>query len=237
MKIIIARDPMHVGRIAGGFLSAQILEKPDSLLGLATGSTPLKTYAYLVEEYRAGRLDFSQVKTVNLDEYMGLAPDHPQSYARFMAEHLFDHINIPPENTHLPDGRSEAAPEEYDALLDSLGPVDIQVLGLGHNGHIGFNEPDAVFTPRTHLVALTESTVQANARFFDSADRVPRQACTMGIADIFRAKKILLLVTGRDKEEILHKVLHGPIDPRVPGSVLRLHPNVILIADQAALQG
>lgn len=208
------------------------------MLGLATGSTPIGAYKNLVEKYEQGDLDFSQVTTVNLDEYKGLPRENDQSYYYFMHDNLFDHVNVKPENTHLPDGTKEDANEEcarYEELIRSLGGQDLQLLGLGHNGHIGFNEPDTVFEKTTHCVDLQESTIEANKRFFASADDVPKQAYTMGIGTIMQAKKILVVVSGEDKADTVAKAFFGPVTPEVPASILQFHKDVILVADEAAL--
>ena len=191
-----------------------------------------------MEKYEQGELDFSQVTTVNLDEYKGLPRENDQSYYYFMHDNLFDHVNVKPENTHLPDGTKENADEEcarYEELIRSLGGQDLQLLGLGHNGHIGFNEPDAIFEKETHCVDLQESTIEANKRFFDSADDVPKQAYTMGIGTIMQAKKILVVVSGEDKADTVAKAFFGPVTPEVPASILQFHKDVILVADEAAL--
>ena len=212
--------------------------KPNCVLGLATGSTPIGTYEQLVEWYHKGDLDFSKVTSVNLDEYRGLEKSNDQSYDYFMHEHLFDKVNIHPENVNLPDGMAEDAEKEckrYEELIRSLGGVDLQLLGLGHNGHIGFNEPGAAFEKETHCVNLTERTIEANKRFFASADDVPKQAFTMGIKTIMQAKKILVIASGEDKAEILKEAFFGPVTPAVPASILQLHNNVIVVGDQAVL--
>ena len=198
MQIYRAKDYEDMSRKAANIIASQVVLKPDCVLGLATGSTPIGAYKNLVEKYEQGDLDFSQVTTVNLDEYKGLPRENDQSYYYFMHDNLFDHVNVKPENTHLPDGTKEDANEEcarYEELIRSLGGQDLQLLGLGHNGHIGFNEPDAVFEKTTHCVDLQESTIEANKRFFASADDVPKQAYTMGIGTIMQAKKILVLVS------------------------------------------
>ena len=210
----------------------------DPRLGLATGSTPIGTYKNLVAGYENGDYDFSNVRSVNLDEYKGLPKENEQSYYYFMHDNLFSHVNIDPANTHLPDGTepdSQKACEEYNKVIASMGGVDLQLLGLGHDGHIGFNEPNDVFDKETHCVDLTEMTIEANKRFFNSIDEVPRQAYTMGIATIMRAKCVLMVVSGKDKAEILKKSFFGPITPQVPASILQLHPNFVLIADEDAL--
>ena len=220
MKIYETKDYQEMSRQAANILSAQVILKPDCVLGLATGSTPIGTYDQLVDWYNKGDVDFSQVRTVNLDEYRGLTRDNDQSY------------------TNVPDGTQEDAEKEcarYEALIESMGGVDIQLLGLGHNGHIGFNEPAADFAVTTHCVDLTESTIEANKRFFESADDVPRQAYTMGIGTIMKAKKILLVVNGEGKADIVAKAFFGPVTPEVPASILQLHRDVTIVADKAAL--
>ena len=238
MKIIRTKDYRDMSRKAANIISAQMILKDDSVLGLATGSTPIGTYDQLVDWYKKGDLDFSQITTVNLDEYKGLPKENDQSYWYFMNKNLFSRVNIRPDYHFLPDGMnldSENECERYEKLIDSLGGIDLQLLGLGHNGHIGFNEPCDSFPQDVHVVDLTESTIEANKRFFASADDVPKQAYTMGVGTILRAKMILLVVSGKDKAEALDAVVNGPITPQVPGSVLRLHPNVIIVADEDAL--
>ncbi len=237
MKIIYAKDYDDMSKKAAALLAAVVTAKPDCVLGLATGSTPVGLYRELIRGYEEGRLDFSRVRTVNLDEYCGLTADSDQSYVYFMRENLFDHINIDPANTHIPNGANPDAAAEcarYDALLDAM-PADIQLLGIGNNGHIGFNEPADSFAVGTHQVMLTKSTIDANARFFAKPEDVPRSAYTMGIAGIMRAKKILLVANGVNKAEIIEKVATGPVCPQVPASVLRLHPDVTIVADSSAL--
>lgn len=238
MKIYVGKNYEEMSRIAANILSAQIMMKPDCTLGLATGSTPIGTYKVLVERCNAGDLDFSQVKSINLDEYVGLHPEHDQSYRYFMQTNLFDHVNIKLENTNVPNGLAadlEAECSRYNDVIHTLGPIDVQVLGMGHNGHIGFNEPSDVFELETHLVDLAQSTIDANARFFASADEVPRQALTMGIKSIMQARKILVVVSGEGKAEIVKKAFAGPVTPQVPASILQMHPDVILVGDEAAL--
>lgn len=227
-----------MSRKAANIISAQIILKPDCVLGLATGSTPIGTYQQLIERYREGDLDFSQVRTANLDEYRGLTRDNDQSYYYFMYHNLFKEVNIDMANTNIPDGTnpdSAAEAARYDQVIRDLGGVDLQLLGMGHNGHIGFNEPSDAFDKGTHCVDLQPSTIEANKRFFASIDDVPKQAYTMGIQTIMSARKILLLVSGAEKAEILHKALCGPITPHVPASVLQLHNDVTVVADEAAL--
>ncbi len=238
MKIYRAADYQEMSRTAAMILAAQIQLKPDCVLGLATGSTPVGTYEELVRQYRAGHLDFSRVRSANLDEYRGLTRDNDQSYYYFMQQHLFEHVNINPENTFIPDGSRQDADAEcarYETILEQLGGVDLQILGLGHNGHIGFNEPADAFAKATHCVDLTRSTIEANRRFFEKEEDVPRQAYSMGIGTIMRARKILLLVSGSEKAAILHEAVAGPVTPRVPASILQFHPDVTVIADEAAL--
>ena len=238
MIIYEAKDYKDMSRKAANIISAQIIMKPNCVLGLATGSTPIGTYEQLVEWYHKGDLDFSKVTSVNLDEYRGLEKSNDQSYDYFMHEHLFDKVNIHPENVNLPDGMAEDAEKEckrYEELIRSLGGVDLQLLGLGHNGHIGFNEPGAAFEKETHCVNLTERTIEANKRFFASADDVPKQAFTMGIKTLMQAKKILVIASGEDKAEILKEAFFGPVTPAVPASILQLHNNVIVVGDQAVL--
>ena len=208
MKFYCGEDYKAMSRIAANIISAQIIMKPDCVLGLATGSSPEGTYAQLVEWYKKGDLDFSQVTSVNLDEYRGLSGDNDQSYRYFMNTHLFDHVNIDKSRTFVPNGLepdSEKACREYDAVVEATGGVDLQLLGIGHNGHIGFNEPAKEFCKNTQCVDLTESTIEANKRFFEKEEDVPRQAYTMGIGTIMRAKKILLVASGEGKADIIAK--------------------------------
>ncbi len=240
MRVYCAADYYHASRVAANIISAQVIMKPDCVLGLATGSTPIGTYEQLIRRYEKGDLDFSQVHSINLDEYRGLSPENDQSYRYFMNTHLFDKINIDKKNTYVPDGLEpdkEKACRDYEEIIHAHGGVDLQILGLGHNGHIGFNEPGSVFEKETHCVALTENTRQANARFFASMDEVPTEAYTMGIKSIMQAKKIMVIVSGESKREIVKKAFHGPITPEVPASVLQLHSDVILVGDEAALAG
>ena len=238
MRIYKAKDYEEMSRKAAGIVSAQIIMKPDCVLGLATGSTPVGLYKQLIEWYRNGDLDFSGVRTVKLDEYKGISRENDQSYYYFMHQNLFDHVNIPAGNTHLPDGMepdSEKECRRYEELIQSMGSVDLQLLGIGHNGHIGFNEPADAFDKLVHCVNLTQSTIEANKRFFASAKEVPRQAYTMGIQTIMRSKKILIIANGEGKADIVRDAFFGPITPMVPASVLQLHNDVTLVADEAAL--
>lgn len=238
MKIIRAKDYQDLSRKAANVISAQVILKPDSVLGLATGSSPVGTYEQLVRWYNKGDVDFSEVRTVNLDEYRGLPKSDPQSYDYFMREHFFNHVNIRPENIHLPNGIADdpdAECTQYDGIIKSLGGVDLQLLGCGRNGHIGFNEPSDCFAKGTHVVDLAESTIEANKRFFASADDVPRQAYSMGIQTIMSARRILIVISGEDKAEAVKNGFFGPITPQVPASILQLHPHVTVIADEAAM--
>ena len=238
MRIIKTKSYEEMSKKAANIIASVVTLKPDCMLGLATGSSPIGTYDELVKKYEAGDLDFSEVTTVNLDEYKGLPKENEQSYYYFMHEYLFDKVNINPEKTYLPDGTNLNSEEEaarYEALVQSLGTVDLQLLGLGRNGHIGFNEPGDHFEDGTHCVDLKESTIEANKRFFACADDVPRQAYTMGIGTIMKAKKILLVVNGEEKADIVAKAFFGPVTPEVPASILQLHRDVTIVADKAAL--
>ena len=238
MQIYKATDYKDMSRKAANIISAQVIMKPNCVLGLATGSTPIGTYQQLIEWYKKGDLDFSDVTTVNLDEYKGLPRTNDQSYYYFMHQNLFDQVNINPENTHLPNGmepNSEKECARYESLIHSLGGVDLQLLGLGHNWHIGFNEPGEAFEKETHCVDLQERTIEANKRFFASADDVPKQAYTMGIKTIMQAKKILVIVSGEDKADIVAKAFFGPVTPAVPASILQMHNDVTLVGDEVAL--
>ena len=238
MKIIRAKDYKDMSRKAANIISAQVIMKPHAVLGLATGSTPVGAYKQLVEWYNKGDLDFATVTSVNLDEYKGLSPENDQSYRYFMNTNLFNHVNINKESTFVPNGLepdSEKACAAYNEIIRSVGGIDLQLLGLGNNGHIGFNEPGAAFEKETHCVDLTESTIQANKRFFEKVEDVPTQAYTMGIKNIMAAKKILLVSTGSAKADALYKSLYGPITPNVPASMLQLHQDVTVVADEDAL--
>ncbi|MCL2826776.1 MAG: glucosamine-6-phosphate deaminase [Eggerthellaceae bacterium] len=237
MEIIVTKDYAEMSRVAANVIAQCIKETPACRIGLATGSTPEGLYADLVKFYEAGSLDFSDVLSFNLDEYRGLGHDHDQSYHFFMKAHLFDHVNIDPANTHVPDGANpdaQAACDEYEDAIEAAGGIDIQLLGIGHNGHIGFNEPASCFAKRTNCVDLTESTIQANSRLFDSADEVPRQAYTMGIGTIMKARKILVVANGTGKAAIVRDAFTGPVTPEVPASVLQFHPDVVVVVDEEA---
>lgn len=232
MKIITANDYNDLSRKAANIISAQVILKPNSVLGLATGSTPIGTYKQLINWYEKGDIDFSMVTSVNLDEYCGLSEKDEQSYRYFMNTNLFNYINIKKEKTHVPNGLASDKEEEcinYDKMIGDIGGIDIQLLGIGHNGHIGFNEPNIQFEKTTHIVDLDKTTIEANARFFNSIDEVPKQAITMGIKSIMHARHVLLIANGQDKEYIVNKALFGPITPDVPASILQLHPNLTVI--------
>ena len=232
MKYITVNTYEELSNKAADLIAAQILVKPNCVLGLATGSSPVGTYKRLIADNQAGKIDFSTVTSVNLDEYVGLDGSNDQSYRYFMNHNLFDHVNIDKSKTFVPSGKAEdlkAEGEAYDAMIRELGGIDLQLLGIGLDGHIGFNEPDAYFTAATHEVKLDESTIKANARFFASEDEVPTTAITMGMLSIMQAKKVLLIANGAAKKEILEKAFFGPIDPQVPASILQLHPDVTVI--------
>ena len=238
MDIIRARDYEDMSLKAAGIVADLIRKKPDAVLGLATGSSPIGLYKALIDMYQRGELDMSGVTTANLDEYVGLSPDNEQSYRHFMDHYLFDHVNIDKARTFVPDGMAEDADAEcrrYEALLSKIGERDLQLLGLGLDGHIGFNEPSEAFSDVTCCVELDQSTIEANKRFFSSAEEVPGKAYTMGIGTIMRAKKILMVVNGEAKADILEKVIRGPVCPGVPASILRFHRDVTIVADEAAL--
>lgn len=231
MKIIEVESYEKLSLLAADIIGAQVLLKPDCVLGLATGSSPLGTYANLVERCEKGLLDFSRVRTVNLDEYCGLTGEDPQSYRYFMDTNLFNKVNVDKANTNLPNGAAEDMAAEcvrYEALVEGLGWPDLQLLGIGHNGHIGFNEPEDHFPNTVHTVRLAASTIQANSRLFDKPEDVPTEAITMGIGAIMKARRVLL-IAGADKQEIVEKACHGPVTPQVPASILQLHPNVTVI--------
>ena len=238
MKIIRTKDYADMSRKAANIISAQVIMKPDCVLGLATGSTPIGTYNQLVEWCEKKDLSFSKMHSVNLDEYRGLGGDHDQSYRWFMNHYLFSRVDIDVSKTNVPNGLAEDPDAEcarYDALIDSLGGIDLQLLGLGRNGHIGFNEPADAFVKGTNKVALTKATIDANARFFASREDVPRFAYTMGIGSIMKAKRVLLVVNGKNKAQAVKDCFFGPIRPQAPGSILQLHPDFTLIADEEAL--
>lgn len=235
MIVHVFKDASLVARAAASILSAQILRKPNSVLGLATGSTPVATYERLVKQHKKGILDFSGVTTFNLDEYVGLPREHQESYVSFMKRHLFDHVNL--KASYLPDGNAGdllAECQHYEKLISTNGGIDLQLLGIGSNGHIGFNEPGDTFVYGTNLTDLTQSTIEANKRFFDSADQVPRQALSMGIGTILSAREILLLATGKNKAHAIYGMVNVDITPQNPASILRGHPWVTVLLDEEA---
>ncbi|HEX3022819.1 MAG TPA: glucosamine-6-phosphate deaminase [Lachnospiraceae bacterium] len=232
-----AKDYYEMSRKAANIISAQVIMKSDCVLGLATGSSPTGTYKQLQEWYQKGDLDFSKVHTVNLDEYKGLTKENTQSYYYYMNQTFFKDINIDLSNTNIPNGMAKDDQEEclrYDNVIQNLGGIDLQLLGLGHNGHIGFNEPGEIFETGTHCVALTESTIEANSRLFENMDEVPRFAYTVGIKTIMQAKKIVVVVSGEDKAEIVRTAFFGAVTPEVPASILQLHKDVTIVGDEAA---
>lgn len=237
MKIIVVNDYDEMSKKAANIITSQIILNSSSVLGFATGDTPLGTYKKLVDTYRDGDIDFSEVKTFNLDEYYHLPEYNPQSYNYYMGENLFKHVNAKPENIHIPKGMCKSIEEEctnYERAIEQANGIDLQLLGIGKNGHIGFNEPDVKFEATTHLVKLDEDTIQANSRFFDSMEEVPTKAISMGIKTIMQAKKIVLLASGIEKSEAIHNTVRGHITPEVPASVLQLHPDVTIIVDKDA---
>ncbi len=232
MKLIKAVDYKDLSRKTANILSAQVILKPKSVLGLATGSTPVGTYEQLIAWYEKHDVDFKEVTTINLDEYVGLEATNEQSYRYFMNQHFFDHINVNKANTHVPNGMADDVDAEckrYNALIQEVGGVDLQLLGIGHNGHIGFNEPGEAFEQTTHAIQLKQSTIEANQRFFNHIDDVPTQAITMGIKSIMQARKIVLIANGDDKYDILKKALFGPVTPHIPASILQLHTDLTVV--------
>lgn len=237
MKLIVTENYEELSKKAAEIIAGQMKEKSNSVLGLATGSTPVGTYKELVAMYNNGEIDFTDITTVNLDEYKGLDPKNDQSYRYFMQTNLFDHVNVKPEKTFVPDGTiadSGKACSDYDKVIEATGGIDLQLLGLGHNGHIGFNEPAEYYTKGTHCVKLTESTINANSIYFASIDEVPKEAYTMGIGTIMSAAKVLIIVSGKSKAPIVKEILTGPITPKVPATALLLHRDCIMIVDKDA---
>lgn len=237
MEYHIYKNADEIGKATAMIISSQILKKKNSVLGLATGSTPLPVYQHMVHFYQKGLVDFSQTTTYNLDEYCNLPPEHEQSYFFFMMDNLFRHINIPKENIHIPNGLADdiaAECKNYDAAIEKAGGIDLQLLGIGPNGHIAFNEPGDSYVYATHRTALTESTIEANKRFFPSADDVPRYALTMGIGSIMKARSILLLATGASKAEAVRDMLLKDPSPACPASILQFHPNATIMLDEEA---
>ena len=238
MEIIVCKDYKTLGERAALLFAAQVTEKPTSVFGFATGSSPISTYDYLAKLYEEGAVDFSKAVTYNLDEYYGMAPTEEQSYRKFMNDNLFSRINIKLENTHVLDGLTKDAEKEcadYEKAIAAAGGIDMQLLGIGHDGHIGFNEPGEAFELGTHCVDLKPETIEANKRFFDgNEDLVPKQAYTMGIKTIMQARKVLMVVNGKGKAEIVKKAFFGPVTPEVPASILQMHPDFILVGDEEA---
>ena len=238
MRIYETADYNEMSLKAADIMASQIVSKPDSVLGLATGSTPEGMYQQLIDKYNRGEIDFSKVHTINLDEYMGLDFDNEQSYHYYMESKLFRYVNIASNNCHLLDGMEKDSQKEcskYEELIQELGSIDLQLLGVGENGHIGFNEPNTHFSKGTHLVALTPNTIEVNSRFFKNKDEMPHYAYTLGIKNIMDAKKILFMINGKRKADILRQIIAGPITPQVPASILQLHKNVTIVADKEAL--
>lgn len=237
MRLIVVKDYEEMSTAAARFVAGQIYLKPTSVLGLATGSTPLGMYQTLVHLHEEIGLDFSEAVSFNLDEYIGLSEKDKNSYHFFMWENFFRHINIKPQNVFIPNGNApdiDAECKTYDALIQKAGGIDLQVLGIGNNAHIGFNEPDIKFEATTHRVQLDDETIAANARFFKTPDEVPRFAVSMGIKTIMHAKKVMLLANGANKAEAIKKTVHGAVRPDAPASILQLHQDVTLILDEAA---
>ncbi|MFZ5354390.1 MAG: glucosamine-6-phosphate deaminase [Bacillota bacterium] len=237
MRVVVLKDYEELSKKAAIMIASQIILKPDSVLGFATGSTPLGTYRELVKLYRDGNISFSEITTFNLDEYYGLDRENKQSYYYYMKENLFRHVDIDEQRTHIPDGRAldtEAECSQYEESIKRAGGIDLQLLGIGRNGHIGFNEPDVKFEARTHLVNLDEDTIEANSRFFSSPEEVPRKAISMGIKTIMHSRRILLIANGEEKAEVIYDMIKGKITPELPASVLQLHPDVVVMLDKKA---
>ncbi len=235
MKVIVDTRE-NIARLAGDLYSELLAQKPDAVLGFATGSTPLDLYGELIARYNAGQLSFSKVKTFNLDEYVGLEPTHDQSYRYFMDKNLFEKIDLDPANVHIPSGVKidDETIARYEAAIAAAGGIDMQLLGIGHNGHIGFNEPNTPFGSLTHKVTLTDSTIEANSRFFASRDEVPKEAVTMGIRTVMNARRLVLIALGEGKAQIIRDTVYGPVTENVPASVLQLHPDAYIFADTDA---
>ena len=237
MRVIIAKDYDEMSKFAAEELITDINKNPNIVLGLATGGTPIGMYKELIKMNKEEKVNFSNVKTINLDEYVGLSGEHKQSYRYFMNENLFNHININKENTFVPNGLAidiENECKDYDKRISELGGIDVQLLGIGNNGHIGFNEPNDFLNLTTHLTELKNNTIEANARFFDSIDEVPRKAITMGLGGIMKARKIILIASGENKTDIIEKLINGKITTQVPASMLQMHNNLVLIVDKEA---
>ena len=237
MKIIITKNYDELSKVAADEMAAVVKNNPKAILGLATGGSPIGMYKELIRMNKAGEIDFSNITTVNLDEYVGLSGDHPQSYRYFMNDNLFNHINIDKNNTYVPNGLAENIEEEcnnYDNKISQLGGTDVQLLGIGNNGHIAFNEPDEHLVSGTHLTNLTQDTIEANARFFDSIDEVPKTALTMGLGGIMKSKKIIVIASGEGKAEAVKAMVSGKINTNMPASMLQMHRDVVVIIDEAA---
>ncbi|MFM1768426.1 MAG: Glucosamine-6-phosphate deaminase [Verrucomicrobiota bacterium] len=237
MEIIIKPDAVGAQQEAARIIANQVRRKPDSVLGLATGSTPVPIYALLVEEHRRGRLDFARVRTFNLDEYVGLGPEHPASYRWFMQEHLFGKVNLAPGHVRVPDGLARDIPAhcaEYEAAIAGAGGLDLQLLGIGRDGHIGFNEPSSSLSSRTRIKTITPQTVADNARFFASAAEVPRHVITMGVGTIQEARRCLLVATGEGKAPVVARMIEGSISSDCPATILQMHPCCTVVLDEAA---
>ena len=237
MNVLVFDTEEQIGIAAGYYMCGQVLQKPDSVLGLATGSTPIKAYDHMIKLYRQGAVDFSQVTTFNLDEYCNLDIKDKNSYHSFMYENLFNNINIPDENINFLDGNAADVEQEcknYEKKIKQAGGIDIQLLGIGSNGHIAFNEPAESFQRWSHIVALKESTIKDNSRFFNSIEEVPTHALTMGIGSIMKAKKIILIATGDKKAEAVRDMVQGEVTPHCPASILQQHGDAIIFLDEAA---
>lgn len=237
MRLIVTKNYEEMSKVAAKEMAEDIKRNPEIVLGLATGGTPVGMYKELIRMYNEGELDFSKVTSINLDEYVGLSGDHDQSYRYFMNTNLFNHINIDKNNTFVPNGLAENVEEEcmaYDDRIQDMGGIDLQLLGLGANGHIGFNEPGEALSVGTHLTDLKESTIEANARFFDSIYDVPRKAITMGLGGIMKAKKIMVIASGEGKAEVVKAMMSGKITTEIPATMLQMHRDVILIVDEDA---
>ena len=237
MRLIVTKTYDEMSKVAANEMANSIKENPEIVLGLATGGTPVEMYKNLIKMYNDGELDFSKVTSINLDEYVGLSGEHDQSYRYFMNKNLFNHINIDKSKTFVPNGLAEDIEEEcksYDARIENMGGIDLQLLGLGANGHIGFNEPGEELSVGTHLTDLKESTIKANARFFESINDVPKKAVTMGLGGIMKAKKIMVIASGEGKAEVVKAMMSGKITTEIPATMLQMHNNVVLIIDEAA---
>lgn len=237
MKLIITKNYEELSKVAAEEFAKIVIEKPSAVLGLATGGSPVGMYKELIRKCENKELDFSNCTSINLDEYIGLNPEHEQSYRNFMNTNLFNHININKAKTFVPNGLAENLEEEcknYDRKIEELGGIDVQLLGIGNNGHIAFNEPGETLSAGTHIISLTESTIEANARFFDSADEVPRMALTMGLGGIMKAKKIILIASGEGKAEAIQGLFSGKITTENPATMLQMHRDVVVVVDEAA---